>query len=126
MNRVKTIFLVIWVCNPRITRNENLISFLKITMNDFSTIHQWLSTTMNVLFICSGVNFINILPPAFTSADPESVKIQLSHQYIFRLLWSTRVKAARRTLMKLTPGAFKLKISAAKIDNAQFCKTFRH
>jgi hypothetical protein len=31
--------------------------------------------------------------------DPESIKIQLSHQ-----CGSTNVKAVRRTLMKLTPG----------------------
>ncbi len=40
---------------------------------------------------------------AFTRADPESVKFQLSHQYHFMLLGSARVKALRKTLMKLTP-----------------------
>ena len=33
-------------------------------------------------------------------------KIQLSHKYLFTLLGSTGAKAARRTLMKLTPGLF--------------------
>jgi len=50
-----------------------------------------------------GVNFINVLLAAFTRADPESVKFQLSHQYHFMLLGSARVKALRKTLMKLTP-----------------------
>jgi hypothetical protein len=50
-----------------------------------------------------GLNFINILSTAFTQADPESVKFQLSRQYLFVLLGCGRIKAARRTLMKLTP-----------------------
>jgi len=53
-----------------------------------------------------GVNFTNILHPAFTSADPKSVKIQLSCQYLFSLLGSVRIKAARKMLFKLTPGGF--------------------
>ena len=36
--------------------------------------------------------------------DPESVRTQSSHQYLFTLLGSTSVKAVRRTLMKLSPG----------------------
>ena len=51
----------------------------------------------------SGVNFINILCTAFALVDPESVKIQLSHRYLFTLLGSTSVKAVSRTLMKSTP-----------------------
>jgi len=35
---------------------------------------------------------------------PKSVRIQSSCQYRFTLLGSTGTKAARRTLMKLTPG----------------------
>ncbi len=50
------------------------------------------------------LNFTNILCTAFTLPDPESVKIQLSHQYLFTLLRSAGVKAVRRKLMKLTPG----------------------
>ncbi len=52
----------------------------------------------------SGVNFINVQCTAFMLVDPESAKIQLSHQYIFTLSESTSVIAVRRTLMKLTPG----------------------
>jgi len=36
-------------------------------------------------------------------SDPKSVKIQSSHQYLFALLGLAHVKAARKTLMKLTP-----------------------
>ena len=52
----------------------------------------------------TGVNCINVLCTAFTHTDPESVKFQLSHQYLFTLLGSTHVKSACITLMKLTPG----------------------
>jgi len=44
------------------------------------------------------VNFINILP-----ADPESIKIQLSHQYFLMLFGPARLKASHKMLMKLTP-----------------------
>ncbi len=50
-----------------------------------------------------GVNFINVLHAAFTLADPESVKFQLSCQYLFVVLGSVRVKAAQKMFMKLTP-----------------------
>jgi hypothetical protein len=49
------------------------------------------------------VNFIKVLHEAFMSADPESVKFQLSCQYLFTLLGYVRVKAAQKTLMKFTP-----------------------
>jgi hypothetical protein len=51
----------------------------------------------------SGVNFNNVLRAAFTNADPKSVAILLSCQYLFTLLGSESIKATRRTLMKLTP-----------------------
>ncbi len=47
-----------------------------------------------------GLNFINIL-------RPESVKFQLCCKYLFALLGSACVKAAPRTLMKVTPGVGK-------------------
>jgi hypothetical protein len=54
-----------------------------------------------------GVNFTNVFCAAFTLVDPESVKeIQLSdlsHHNFFTLLGTVRIKAVRRTLMKLTP-----------------------
>jgi hypothetical protein len=52
----------------------------------------------------SGVNFINILQAAFMHPDPKSVKKIVQLSVFFTLLGSARVKAARRTLMKLTPG----------------------
>ncbi len=51
------------------------------------------------------VKFINVIRAAFTRADPESVKFQLSHQYLFTLLGCTSVKAVLRMLMKLSPSA---------------------
>jgi len=38
------------------------------------------------------------------SADPKSTKRQSSHQYLFALLVYAGVKAARKTLVKSTPG----------------------
>jgi len=64
----------------------------------------------------SGVNFINVLHAAFTSADPKSVRTQSSRQYHFTLLGSARVKAPQKTLMKLTPeGAF----TSSQIEKAK-------
>ena len=51
-----------------------------------------------------GVNFSNVLQAAFTRADPKSEKKQLNVTVFFALLGSAGVKAARRTLVKLTPG----------------------
>ena len=50
------------------------------------------------------VNFTNILQAAFTRADPKSAKQLLNWIVFFALLGSARVKAACRTLVKLTPG----------------------
>ena len=52
----------------------------------------------------SGVNFTNVLWAAFTCADPKSAKKLLNLTVFFALLGSARVKAAHRTLVKLTPG----------------------
>jgi len=44
------------------------------------------------------------LRTAFTPVAPKSVRIQSSCQYLFTLLGSIGAKAARKTLMKLSPG----------------------
>jgi len=49
------------------------------------------------------VNFINILPAAFTSTDPKSVKKTDNLTVFFMLSGSALAKAARRMLMKSTP-----------------------
>ena len=56
------------------------------------------------LELAPGVNFTNVLQAAFALADPESVKKLLDLTVLFALLVSGCVKAAQRTLMKLTPG----------------------
>jgi len=56
-----------------------------------------------LLKLSPGVNFINVLHKAFMSSDLESIKIQSSGQYLFTLLSSAGVKAARRSLVKLSP-----------------------
>ncbi len=44
------------------------------------------------------------LRAAFMPLAPKSVRVQSSHQYLFTLWGSVHIKAARRMLMKLTPG----------------------
>jgi len=71
-------------------------------------------------------NFINVLRAAFTRADPESVKFQLSCQYHFTLLGSAHIKDARKTLMKLTPGVEEhggLKVSQIWLSQAASDRT---
>jgi len=53
--------------------------------------------------IRAGVNFTNDLHAAFMLVDPKSIKMQLSHKYLFTLSGSAGAKAVRRTLMKLSP-----------------------
>jgi len=50
-----------------------------------------------------GLNFFNVLRTAFMLVDPKSVKKIDNLTVFFTLLGSTSVKAACRTLMKLTP-----------------------
>ncbi len=64
-----------------------------------------------------GLDFINILRTAFTHVDPESVRIQSNPQYLFTLLGSTCAKAARRTLVKLTPDDVETYIVISHSDN---------
>ncbi len=65
-----------------------------------------LTTLLKVSIKCSiqGSISLSCLLAAFTSADPASVKIQLSCQYLFGLLGAAHVKAVHKILMKLTPG----------------------
>jgi len=54
--------------------------------------------------IFRGLNFINFLRTAFTSADPIRVKKTVKLWIFFTLSGSTSVEAARKTLVKLTSG----------------------
>jgi len=74
------------------------------SFQDFFTIVLFVIEFVAAISFRPGVNFINVLQAAFTCTDPHSVKFQLSLQYLFTLLGSARIKAAGRTLMKLTPG----------------------
>ena len=65
---------------------------------------------MSTICLCPvlfGVNFTKILRAAFTLADPKSAKKVLNLTVLFALLVSAGVKAAYKTLMKLTPGLIK-------------------
>jgi len=73
------------------------------------------------------VNFTNILRAAFTRADPKSANKQLNLTVFFALLGSARVKAARRTLVKLTQvGQFHQRVTLirSKLTEEQV-KTFQ-
>ncbi len=54
-------------------------------------------------FEIPGVNFINVLWAAFTHKDPQSAKKTVKLSVFFVLWGSSHTKAARKTLMKLTP-----------------------
>jgi hypothetical protein len=54
--------------------------------------------------LVSGVNFINILEAAFTRAYPKSAKKYSQAVSLFALLGSACIKAARKSMVKLTPG----------------------
>ncbi len=55
-------------------------------------------------FVKPGVNFINVLRAAFACADPKSTKNDNLNVF-FMLLGPSCVKAARRMLVKMTPGS---------------------
>jgi len=50
-----------------------------------------------------GVNVINVLQAAFARADPKSAKNTVKSSVLFVLSGSLLSKAARSTMMKLTP-----------------------
>jgi len=75
----------------------------------------------------AGVNFTNILRAAFTLVDhkTKSKKIQLSHQYLFTLSGSRGTKAACRTMMKLTPGLWRvIQLTDKFLESYRVCHRF--
>ena len=69
--------------------------------------------------LTSGVNFINILWAAFAPVDPKSVKRYLLLDWILTLLGPMRVKAVRRTLMKLSPDCIKNVLAKIRREHQQ-------
>jgi len=67
--------------------------------------------------VVPGVNFINILRAAFTRVGPKSAK-RLS----FALLGSACVKAACKTLMKITPGVRSLPLDLTHMNSQDIMK----
>jgi len=65
-----------------------------------TTLFSYLDISLGVLGSISPT----CLHTAFTRADPKSAKQQSTHKCIFALLGSTCIKAAHKTLMKLTVG----------------------
>jgi len=66
----------------------------------------------------SSVNFINNLRTAFTLLDPKSGKKIYNLTVFFMLLGSVRVKAVRKTLVRLTPKGYS---STTKQTNREQC-----
>jgi len=56
-----------------------------------------------LFFPLPSVNFTNVLQAAFTLADTKSTKKTVKSSSFFALSGSASVKAAHRTLVKLTP-----------------------
>jgi len=64
------------------------------------------------------------LRTTFTFADTKSAKIQSSHQCLFALLGSARVKAPRKTLVKSTLGCSSTSLWQILTYKALHYKTF--
>ncbi len=87
-------------------------NFAKIRKSDYSDFHRALLNFFIGLLLGETCSISpTYLCTAFTPVAPKSVTIQSSCQYLFTLLGSTGAKAARRTLMKLTPDFFTLDIA---------------
>jgi len=71
--------------------------------------------------LTAGLNFINVLPTAFTCADPKTVKKTVKLSIFFTLSGSMSIKAVRKMLVKLTPGLYQEQcFSRDKLSH--FCK----
>ena len=70
-----------------------------------------------------GANFINILRASFTPTDPKSTKKLLDLTVFFMFLGSELVKAAHRTLMKLTPDLPAFNFPNRTQENHFLCST---
>jgi len=58
---------------------------------------------------------------SFSSAYPKSVKRQSNHQYRYTLLGSASIKAARKMLVKVTPGVNFTNVFRAAFFPILFC-----
>ena len=82
---------------------DSLKHFWNLHLNSF--FNSPLSWGRDLSVSCkSGVNFTNVLWAAFALVDPKSAKKTVKLSSFFALLGSAHVKAARRMLVKLTPG----------------------
>jgi len=104
----------------RTSRQKYSNRFQVIGKNNHSTdyVLKWYGTMETFITKRSRVDFINVQITAFMLVGPKSVRIQSSSQYLFTLLGSTNVKAARRMLMKLTPDLV-LVLTLRRIDGEQ-------
>ena len=64
----------------------------------------YISTYTNDLSLSPGDNFNNIIRAVFTTQDPKNTKKTNKLSSFFALLGSSKAKAARKMMVKLTPG----------------------
>ncbi len=67
-------------------------------------VREWTFSEFRLYLQSQGVNFINILGPAFTCADTKSAKNTVNPSVFFTLLGYMRIKVARKMLVKSTQG----------------------
>jgi hypothetical protein len=67
----------------------------------------------------TGIDFTNILHPAFTHVDPKSIKMTDELTVFFALLGSACIKAACEMLMKLRPDENAARVADVCCDRLQ-------
>ncbi len=100
--------IVITKMGPDISTFQEINNLVGLPMYQVQLAH-----SLNITWGWSvGFNFINILCSAFMPADPKSAKKTDSLTvYFFSLLGFASIKAACKTLVKLTPGAAGKKVT---------------
>jgi len=92
-----------WSQNVR--KKVHISSFFLFSSFKYKICQKLYVSCLFLIVAFTGLNFINVLHAAFTLADPKSVKRYWWLNWIFfTLLGSTSVKAAHKTLVKLTLG----------------------
>jgi len=77
-------------------------------------------TRKTLMKLTAGVNFINVLLEAFRLEDPKSAKKTDNLTVFFALLGSASIKAASRTLMKLTPDRVLEHVLSSKLLQSKY------
>jgi len=110
--------------------NLKKIIQMVLYMSDFRNLkaHQFRNSGHGIpkatcFVLCLGVDFTNIFTRRFYAHSSQKHKSQSSRQYLFTLLGSARVKAVRKTLMKLSLG--RLVSCLLDFKTMQYCRYIR-